>query len=261
MALGSSIEFSVAPSPVPDVALSRYDAGAWPNFAVIFDPPSPDNPLQFLAQPAEEADRSAVLENRRDRDITALCYRWLTTTQDGETLPHAFSSDSYAASVYHPVLKAGDRKLITRSITVDESLIAHVLQGGGCMSGGVGSRRRMEKVVSLRLEIDMLLFADGEIAGPDVDRYAAQLQYRKRAGDFIVKQVRMAQAEQRDVAPVLSALSEMPRLREDFLARWTRDYAGDYLRHSAMGRQAALLQALENRPPLPKFYRRDAGSA
>ncbi len=241
--------------------LSRYDASSWPGFAVIFETPSPDSPLKFLAQPAEEAARSAVMENPGERDITALCYRWLTTTQNGETLPHSFSCDSYAVSVYPPVLKAQDRKLITRSMTVDESLIAHVLHGGGCIGGGVGSRRPVDVVVSLRLEIDLLLFADGEIAGPDPDRYAAQLQYRKWAGDFIVKQVRLAQAEQRDVTPVLSALTEMPRMRDDILARWTRDYAGDYLRFSAMGRQEALLQALENRPPLPKFYRRSAGSA
>ncbi len=201
------------------------------------------------------------MENRGERDITALCYRWVTTTKNGETLPHTFSSDSYAVSVYHPVLKANDRKLITSRITVDESLIAHVLHGGGCIGGGVGSTRSSDGAVSLRLEIDMLLFADGEIAGPDTVRYAAQLQFRKRAGDFIVKQVRLAQSEQRDVTPVLTALREMPRMRDDTLARWTHDYAGDYLHYSAMGRQEALLQGLENRPPLPKFYRRDAGSA
>ena len=261
MAFDSSIEFSVAPSPVPDVVLARYDAISWPRFAAIFVTPSSESPLKFLTQPAEEADRSAVMENRSERDITALCYHWVTTTQNGETLPHAFFCDSYAASVYHPVLKAGDRKLITRSMTVDESLIVHVLHGGGCMSGSVGSRRRVDGEVSFRLEIDMMLFADGEIAGPDPDRYAAQLQFRKRAGDFIVKQVRLAQVEQRDVTPVLSALSEMPRMRDDHLARWTHDYAGDYLRFSAMGRQEAFLQALENRPPLPKFYRRNSGSA
>jgi len=262
MASDPFIEFSVAPSPVSDIVLSRYDAGTWPSFAVIFDSPSPENPLQFLAQPAEEADRSAVMENRGERDITALCYRWLTTTQDGETLPHSFFSDSYPASVYHPVLKAQDRKLITRSMTVDESLIVHLLHGGGCMSGSVGSTRRMDRVVSLRLEIDMLLFADGEIAGPDVDRHVAQLQFRKRAGDFIAKQVRLAQSEQRDVTPVLSALAEMPRLRDNSSARWASDYtceyAEAYLRHSAMGQQEALVQGLENRPPLPKFYRREA---
>jgi len=262
MAFDPLIEFSLAPSPVPDIVLSRYDPVSWPSFAVIFEPPSPDNPLQFLAQPAEEEDRSAVMENRGERDITALCYCWVRTTENGEALRHACSSDSYATSVYHPILKANDRKLITGSMTVDESLIVHVLHGGGCMSGSVGSTRRMDGVVSLRLEIDMLLFADGEIAGPDVDRHVAQLQFRKRAGDFIAKQVRLAQSEQRDVTPVLSALAEMPRLRDNSSARWASDYtceyAEAYLRHSAMGQQEALVQGLENRPPLPKFYRREA---
>lgn len=260
MASNSPIEFTIAASPSRDVVLSRYKFGVWPSFDAIFETLPSESPLQFMAQAADEAASSAIMENRGPRDITGLCYRWVTTTEDAETSNHTFVSDSYAVTVYQPVLKANDRKLITRRITVDESLIAHVLSGGGCISGSAGSTRPLDRVVSLRLEIDMLLFADGEIAGPDPGRYVAQLQSRKAAGDFIAKQVRLAESEQRDVTPVLSALAEAPHLRDDFLARWTRDYAHDYLQYAAMRRQEALLQALENRPPLPKFYRRGTGS-
>jgi hypothetical protein len=258
MGSNPSIEFAVTPGPSPDVVLSRYDAVSWPSFEVIFETLPSDSQPRFLGQPPEEAARSAVMENRGARDITALCYRWVTTAENGEALRRTFYSDSYAVSVYRPVLKAKDRKLITPRTTVDESLIAHMLHGGGCIGGGSGSTPSFDGVVSLRLEIDMALFADGEIVGTDPDRYAAQLQSRKVAGDFIVKQVRLAQSEQRDVTPVLSALAEAPHLRDDFLARWTRDYAGDYLRYAAMRQQEALLQGLENRPPLPTFRRRDA---
>jgi hypothetical protein len=67
-------------------------------------------------------------------------------------------------------------------------------------------------VTSLRFEIDMLLFADGELAGPDTDKFAAELRGRKPAAEFVAKQIRLAEAEGRDVTPVLSALAEIPSL-------------------------------------------------
>lgn len=77
----------------------------------------------------------------------------------------------------------------------------------------------------------MLLFADGELAGLDAEKFAVKLACRKPAAEFVAKQIRLAQAENRDVIPLLSALAEAPYLRDDFLAKWTRYYAADFLRH------------------------------
>ena len=107
----------------------------------------------------------------------------------------------------------------------------------------------------------MLLFAEGELAGRDKDKFAAEPACRKPAAEFIAKQIRLAQAENRDVTPVLSAFAEAPYLRDDFLAKWTRHYAADFLRH--MGDEftrEARLRHLESRPTLPKFYHRAASS-
>lgn len=126
------------------------------------------------------------------------------------------------------------------------------------MGGGITSVRPSPLgLKSLRLEIDMLLFSDGEIAGQDTERYAAELNCRKPAAEFIAKQVRAAESERRDVTPVLSALAQVPHLRDDYLAYWTQHYASWYLRsvrHEIV--QGAALRHLENRPTLPKFYRR-----
>jgi hypothetical protein len=124
----------------------------------------------------------------------------------------------------------------------------------------------MRGVVLLRLEIDMLLFADGEIAGPDSSKFAAELITRKPVAEFVARQIRLAEAEHRDIAPVLSALAEVPcfgrpgHAQADPLVHWTRRYAREYLR--AAGRKIgnvdmreAKLRHLESRPALPKFYR------
>ena len=111
--------------------------------------------------------------NRASKDVTALRYQWVMTGEDGKQRKHTVSSDSYMVDAHHPVLGIDDRKLICWSATVDESLIEHVLRGGGSMVGAAGSGgASLTGVTSLRLEIDMLLFSDGEIAGPDTEKFA-----------------------------------------------------------------------------------------
>jgi len=199
-----------------------------------------------------------VMENRADKDVTALRYRWMMTFEDGNVRKRTVSSDGYMVDVYHPVLKAEDCKSICPSMTVEESFVEHVLRGGGGIGGS--GRDSLVGVTSLRLDIDMLLFADGEIAGPDSEQFVAELQCRKPGAEFVAKQIRLAEAEGRDVTPALSALAEAPYLRDDFLAHWVRFYAADLLRHIGNdGVRQALLRRLENRPTLPKFYRREGG--
>jgi len=127
--------------------------------------------------------------------------------------------------------------------------------------------RSLPAIVELSFEIDFLVFEDGETAGTDSDQYAVELHCRKPAAEFIAKQIRLAMAESRDLTPVLSALADircfgnLRRTQGDRLVQWTRHYAREYLH--AMRREngtidwrEAKLRRLENRPPLPKFYRR-----
>jgi hypothetical protein len=122
-------------------------------------------------------------------------------------------------------------------------------------------------VVEVTLEFDLIVFDDGEIAGPDPDRFAALLQCRKRAAEYVARQVRLAEAEGRDATPVISALAEIPHIgrpghgQYDPLVHLTVEFAREYLRriqHLTGGRdmREVELRRLENRPELPRFYRR-----
>jgi hypothetical protein len=120
---------------------------------------------------------------------------------------------------------------------LDEALIRHVFGGGGFIGGFIGSgskSRPLDEVSETTFEIDVVLFADGEISGADPNRYAMELQCRKPAAEFIAKQIRRARDEGRDVEPVLSALAEIPclgrlgRAQGDLRVLWTRHYAQDY---------------------------------
>jgi len=254
------MEFTIGPSPSPAIVLSPYDRELFPKFQAIFETAEKEGLWQSLVQPLEEAGRAVVLENRSGKDLTALRIRWVMTSADGKTTERTSSSDSYQADVFHPVLKPQDRKLICFSMAVDESFLDHLHRSGGAIAG-IGERRPLpDGTISLRFEIDMLLFADGELAGPQANKYTLEIQCRKPAAEFIARQVRLAEAEKRDVTPVLSALEEMPYLHDDLLAHWVRRYASYYLIHSGSEqRRESALRHLENRHEPPEFYRREDG--
>ncbi len=254
-------------SPSPEIVVSRYEPGLYPKFRVIFESSHPNDPLHHIRCLPEEAATAVVIDNRSSRDITGLRYCWVHTIEDGSEKKQTVSSDSYMVEVYSPVLKSGDRKLICRSSSVDESLIDHVTGGGGFISASVLPHLSGIADIS-RLEIDCVLFADGEIAGPDSDKYGTELHCRRAAAEFVAKQIRLAESERRDVTPVLSALAEIPRLgrlrhsQGDPLVHWVQRHARDYLhalrpKSTSVNTAEARLRRLENLPALPKFYRRD----
>ena len=134
------------------------------------------------------------------------------------------------------------------------------------MAGGVDDRDSIDEVTSLVFTVDMVLFADGEIIGPDNAKFAGELLCRRRAAEFVAKQIRLAEAESRDVTPVLSAFAEIPVVRDriyqqgDFVTSWIRRYANEYLRavhHNMDFVRTATLRRLENHATLPEYYRNE----
>jgi hypothetical protein len=261
------MQLTIFPSPSPVVVVHRYDSAAFPAFAPLFEAIAESSPLRHFVRNPEEATFSIVLENRGEKAITAWRYQWVSTSAAGERRIHKFSSDGYGVDMFRPVAEPGSRHLITPSTSVDEALLKQIGAGGGFIASVSGGKRSWTEVGELTFEIQFLLFADGEIAGPDPDHYALELQCRKRGAEFIAKQIRLAEAEGRDVTPVLSALAEAPSLgglglaQGDPLLHWVRHYAKDFLRnmHRKLGEfdmREAKLRHLENRPDLPKFYRR-----
>jgi hypothetical protein len=267
-----AVRFTIVPSPIPEVVLTQFDGALFPKFKPLFMPYDEASPLRHLRHNPDDAGTAIVLENTSPKEITALRYRWQSFDSQGKVQNNAPSYDSYLVK-YRPVVVPGSRLLITQSKHTEEDILDHVLAGGGCIMASIKSRSSAieAEVVELKFEIDLVLFADGEIAGPDPEKYVLELNCRKQAAGFVAAQIRRAVAEDRDPSPVLSALAELPILlhREDIgrntrrnsLNYWIQHFASFYLkrkqRNSAMatGHEAGL-KYLENCQALPKFYRR-----
>ncbi|HKV93153.1 MAG TPA: hypothetical protein VJW20_11460 [Candidatus Angelobacter sp.] len=255
----------ICPSPAADVVLTQYSEASFPLFSAFIAGLDASSPLRSLVSDPKELAVSVVLENRSQQAITGLRYRWGVLDQSGNRRNRICSNDSYLVDVYQPILEPASRQLISPSGSLNESLIEHARAGGGVIGGFIKSN--MERLLPTTFDIDLIVFADGEIAGPDPDHFAAELKCRKPAAEFVARQIRLAADEGRDVAPVLSALWMIPSLsshghgKPDPLVYWTKHYARQYLgylRRKAgdLDMREAGLRHLENRPVLPKFFRR-----
>jgi hypothetical protein len=261
------MRFTILPSPEPSIVLIRYKKTLLPVFDQLFETPPPTSPLHHLACDPQEASVAIILENHSEKPITAWRFRWQFVDVSGQQRSGTMSGDSYAVDVFRPIADPGSRHLITPSGCISEASLNQVISGGGLLSGSISRAHTLSDLNEVTFEIHLIVFADGEITGPDPDDYAAELKGRKRAAEFVAKQIRMAQIEGRDVTPVLTALAEAPSLgslgrpQGDPLFHSVRHYASDYLRHmhrkiGNVDMEAARLRSLENRPTLPDFYRR-----
>lgn len=263
------MRFNILPSPTPSIVLHHYEKDLFPVFKQLFVVPSPSSPLQHFARDPQEALVAVILENQSEKAVTAWRFRCQFTDALGRQRSETMSGDSYAVDVFRPIADPASRHLITPSACVSESILNRSLSGAGFVDSSIKikSQRTFAELAEVIFEIHLIVFLDGEIAGPDPNDYAAELQGRRLAAEFVAKQIRMAQKEDRDVTPVLNALVEAPspgsasRPQGDPLFHSVRHYARKYLRsmHRKMGNvdmAEACLRHLENRPTLPNFYRR-----
>jgi hypothetical protein len=271
------MRLNLVPSPHPEVVVSRFDEALFPEFRPLFEGTEAPRflPPGFRHDPSQ-ASTVVVLENRSEKAITALRYRWDTVDASGTQRTSHTCSDIYSynenegssrpSAIEPGVVEPGAIKIISYYCMADKSEADAVRQGGGTASFLVTPTWDLADAVERTFAMDLIVFADGEISGPDPDHYALELLSRKRVAEFVAEQVRMAVAENRDVTPILNALSMIPswlsmdqlRLDEPVL-RNTKHFAGIYLAFTrrpgdvATMREAAL-KRLENQPTLPKFY-------
>ncbi len=249
-------------SPSNHVTLTLYTEDEFTLFRQLFEDIPDDSPLRHFAQAPESAATALIVQNHSEKDITALRYRWSFVDAGGSSRTRVASMDSYAVDVYRPVLSTRTRLLVTETESIAETAINHVLGGGGMIMSR-GRRPSEHRKDGARFQIEFVLFADGETAGPDPDHYGQELQLRKRAAMYVAEQIRSADRENRNITSALSAICEIPLHPDDLQGLLIDEYARRYLRRSIMKMgsvnwKEAALKHLDGQPTLPAFYRRDA---
>jgi hypothetical protein len=193
-----------------------------------------------------------LLTNESEKAIVALMTHWTFTDAQGFPRDGQINIDSFLNPRSSPVLLPHARMIVGPGAFLLESLAAapHVGPTLEEMDG-----RRLREIIgasNIKVTIDLVIFDDGEIAGPNEMRYDVQIQNRKLAAGQLAKQVRNAIANGYDPKTILNNILETIPSPSDAAAIWSHNYARLLLNGRNLDKG---LQHLENLPEPPKFYK------
>jgi len=126
---------------------------------------------------------------------------------------------------------------------------------GSYLAAVTGAQQQIAAVaksVAVSAELDLVIFEDGEVAGPDQRNHISQIEAHRAAASAIIQQLH-AETDDAAVTTILSQLASIRPDAGDYVRTAQRRIAQRLLRSRNLQRDIETLQQL---PSLPKFYRR-----
>jgi hypothetical protein len=234
-------------SHISTVTVAPFDASRFPIFKDLF------TGHRVGLQPV-----SFVLINNSDKPIVGIEVQWTTTDASGREQSSFFESDSLRSPTEWPVADAHDNLLVAQDLFLSESTLKRINPGAG-HGGIIGSfGSDFSDAVRIGISIDCLIFADGEVVGPNqhglTDEIAEAFQQRVDAANAVVQKVQSALQAGQDPAKVLSPMLDVAPDRIGTMSYRECQFAQEILHSSDIH---ATLQKIQNVPPLRKFHRSD----
>ena len=178
----SASRFSIGLSPASDVALSIFAPDDIKGF---------DKVLRVAPDVAALKD-GFVVTNMGKRAIIGLATKWYITEPSGSVRIHTFQSHSFLSPGFEPLATSNERLIVLPGMFIQEQM----LSGSGVI---VASPSRSTIALfgaanTLKVEIDSIIFDDGEIVGPNSLHLNAEIQLAKDATDIVMRHVHAAAA-------------------------------------------------------------------
>jgi len=173
--------------PSPDVkevvTVTPFDAGRHTTFNKFF--------LRVPAT-ADLQPSTFVVKNETDRPIVGLAVRWILSDSDGNQEPVPFFTHSYLSSDGAPVIgPRGEMMVVPGSFVPDTAM-----QGGFAGTVATGnSAQKFKRASVVAVEIDSVIFADGQVVGPRPLPLVQEIKDRQLAIDLLLRQVNEANAK------------------------------------------------------------------
>jgi len=198
---------------------------------------------------------SFFLANNSDKDVVAVDAKWSLVERDGKTNVSRFTSDSFLDVRARPVIGAHSRILVGPRIWVREDSIEDYVASQVLMAKRAELERLADRVAAANavyVDVDSVIFADGEVAGPNSDAFDREIASRKLAADDVLGVLQDAKLRGQDPSDALRNFAEHSRDRHDSArALWRKRFARQ-LQDAA--RFQGNLYYLQHLPPIPSFY-------
>ncbi len=229
------------PSPHPAVTLS--------------DVSQADTATLFRGELSPLMPATFWLKNDDDRSIIAIGTIWTVTYDPGSTRTMRFTADSFLDRYARPVVQPHSRLLVGPRLWLPENGVEQYL------TTEYFKRVQLPKLAEtiadfgnaskVSVEVDSVIFSDGEVAGPNRMGLDSDISGRKAAAQKVVQVVKMSGSDPVLSRPVLLQLISGARVRGDRTTVWQHRFAQQLLHSPDF---EGVLNYLERLPEAPAFY-------
>jgi hypothetical protein len=236
---GPNVRF--VPSPTQELTITPANADNLPGF---------DSSAVSKFHPA-----AFILTNQSNRAIVGLAVRWAYVDENGRRGLLTHQSDSFSTPNAIAVISPRSRLLVAPGVFLPESLAqsAHIGPPLEALDGR--SATDMATASEITVQIDSIIFEDGQVVGPNDSQLDAEIQGRRIAATELAKQIRNAQSRGEEptftLRQILEKAKEAPPYRSDRISQWTLKYSRRLLKAPVFEKRLA---QLENMPAPPNFY-------
>jgi len=174
--------------PSPDVkevvTVTPFDAGRH----ILFN-------KFFLRHPdiADLQSSAFIVANQTDQPVVGLAVRWILSDSAGNQEPVPFFTHSYLSYDVAPVIgPRGEMMVVPGSFVPDISM-----QARGSLGTLAGDRtvQKFKRASAVVIEIESVIFADGQVVGPSPLPLVQEIKDRQLAVDLLLRQVNDANAK------------------------------------------------------------------
>jgi hypothetical protein len=216
------------------VSLAPYNPAVHAAFAQYLQ----GNPAQ-----ASLAPLAAVLQNRSGKTVVGLTLRWTWTDAAGREDEKNYWTDSLFSS-RQPVIVNGDALLATPFFLVPQSMLTSgmIMRSGAMLTRGAAELSESSNVA---VDLDVVIFQDGLVAGPDHYDTLAQIQARRKAAVQLSAPVLDMLRKGQDPSAMLAQAKAQPPVGPDLVAAFTSQLAMLF-QHGDLRETAGTLSNLPN---------------
>jgi len=241
--LSAQPKITIAPSPNPRVTIVSIEASGSAPAAAFLSGTFPN--LQ---------QASFFLDNQSGRSIMAIVVLGVASGPGlGKPRTTRMMLEGFQNALLQPVLTPGSRLLVVPpSDLILEKYISRRLD-----IASASGKPPFQSAVNwfgtaseVSISIDSIVFASGEVDGPDTEHFMQELTSRKQAADSVVAAIGAGDSA------ALSAMEEQPiQAGDNHLSEWESRFARHYLSSKDPAVQAAVKQELQGYPVPPPLFR------
>jgi hypothetical protein len=199
---------------------------------------------------------SFLLKNNTSIPITVIVAKWMYTDKSGNEKQLSIHCDAYLVTRTEPLVNAHDSSLVTPDSCARQEYFSR-LRTQSFMGSPLYSARNSalvatkENLTHTSITLDSVIFADGQIWGPDNLHYYKTIMERTRIRQFVVDEFVAAKESGESLSAHISAIKAEGMVKKDKISSARRYYA-TLLEGSP--NPEGTLRSLQQQQALPEFH-------